>query len=356
MLGGPRIIGERLACELGRLRWMAADIRVGFAGVAHFHADSYAQALKTIPSAEIAGVYDRDRALARHFSENFGVRIYENLGKMLDDVDAVVIASENVFHHEYAVAAADAGKHILCEKPMTVTLDQADYLVRLVEKKDIKFQMCYVMRYHTVTSLARDLIRDGRIGKLLTIVGTNKLNRSLPLLRSWFTDKNLSGGGAVMDHTVHLSDLMRWFSGSEIVEVYTEVGLNVNKRIDVEDNFLTTVRMADGCLGHIDGSWTYSSGHYTWGDVTLELLGSDGLLHIDAFRQNIYFIGSEKPDAKLAWHYYGCNPDQVMVSHFIRCIAEDTKPLADVYDGRQGVAVTIASYESSRLGRPVRPG
>jgi len=334
---------------------MTEKIKVGFAGVAHFHADSYVQCFKMIPNVEVVGVFERDRELANQFSEKFGPKVYESMQALLRDVDAVVVASENAFHYEYAANAVESGKRVLCEKPMTIDLEQADKLVKLVEKNHVKFQMCYVMRYHAVTSLAKGLVDEGRIGKLLSIVGTNKLNRSLVLLRGWFTQKSLSGGGAVMDHTVHLSDLIRWYTGSEIEEVYTEIGRNVNEKLNVEDNFLTTVRTQNHVLGHIDGSWTYSSGHFTWGDVTLEILGTEGLIYIDAFRQNINFIGNEKPSDRLSWHYYGCNADLSLVKDFIRCIVEDAQPIADVYDGRQGVAVTLASYESSSVGRAVKP-
>jgi len=336
--------------------YVTSKIKLGFLGVAHFHADSYAQSLKTLPQVEVVGVFDKDKSLAISFAQKFSIERHDKAEKLINNVDAVVITSENVYHYEYVTMAAEAGKHILCEKPMTVNLREADEIVTLVEKKKVVFQMCYVMRYHTVTSLVRELITEGRIGKLLVMVGTNKLNRSLPLLRPWFTDKSLSGGGAVMDHTVHLADLMRWYSSSEVVEVYTEVGKNANSNLSVEDNFLTTVIMENGTIGHIDGSWTYSSGHYTWGDVTMELLGSEGVLYIDAFRQAIYLVSNEKPDDKLIWHYYGCNADLMLVKDFVRCILENNKPRANVYDGRQGVAVTLASYESSTLGRPVRLG
>lgn len=351
MFSSGGIIQKRFSSEFG----VTEKIRVGFAGVAHFHADSYVQCFKMIPNVEVVGAFERNRELAIQFSDRFGTQLHESLQALLKDVDAVVVASENAFHFEYAAEAVENKKHVLCEKPMTIDLEQADKLVKLVEKNGVKFQMCYVMRYHTVTSLAKGLVDEGKIGKLLSIIGTNKLNRYLVLLRNWFTDKRLSGGGAVMDHTVHLSDLIRWYSGSEIEEVYTEIGRNVNENLSVEDNFLTTVRTQNRVIGHIDGSWTYSSGHYTWGDVTLELLGTDGVIYVDAFRQNINFIGNEKPSDRLSWHYYGCNADLSLVKDFIRCIVEDTQPLADVYDGRQGVAVTLASYESSRTGRAVKP-
>jgi predicted dehydrogenase len=125
-------------------------VRLGFLGVAHFHADSYAQAAKKLSNIEVAGVYDRSPDLASQFAERFGLRRYRGPEKLLKDVDAVVIASENVLHYEYVLKAADMDKHILCEKPMAVSLEQADEIVRTVEKTGIKFQMCYVMRYHTV--------------------------------------------------------------------------------------------------------------------------------------------------------------------------------------------------------------
>jgi len=259
-------------------------IRIGFLGVAHFHADNYAVAIKKLPNCEVVAVYEEDKDLAKEFSKKFNVNYYENIDQLLkrDDIDAVIITAENVKHHEYAVKAAEARKHILCEKPIATTVEDADDMIKRAEKAGVKFQTCFVMRYHSTSILVKNLIDEGRIGRVVALIGTNKLNSSLPLLRRWFTDAILSGGGAVMDHTVHLADLIRWYTNSEAAMVYTEIGKNVNKSINVEDNFLTTLIMENGAVGHIDGSWSYAAGLYTWGDVTMEVLGTEGVILLDA--------------------------------------------------------------------------
>ncbi|MEM3040877.1 MAG: Gfo/Idh/MocA family oxidoreductase [Nitrososphaerota archaeon] len=332
-------------------------VRFGFLGVAHFHADNYANAIKKLPNGEIIAVYEEDDSLGSEFSKKFNIDYYKNIDQLLrrDDIDAVIITAENVKHHDLSIKAAEAGKHILCEKPIATTVEDADDMIKKAEKRGVKFQTCFVMRYHSTSILVKNLIDEGRIGKVVALIGTNKLNSSLPLLRRWFTDQKLSGGGAVMDHTVHLADLIRWYTKSEAATVYTEIGKNVNMNISVEDNFLATLIMENGAIGHIDGSWSYAAGLYTWGDVTMEVLGTEGVLILDAFRQNISYIGSEKPNDKLTWHYYGCDCDQEMIRSFIECIVNDKEPVASGIDGRQGVAITVASYESAKTGKPVKP-
>lgn len=334
---------------------MSRVFKVGFLGVAHFHAESYAQSLRRLPNVEIAGVFDDDASLGKKFADDFGTQYYRDISSLLDrGLDAVVVTSENSKHYEHIIQALDRGLHILCEKPMTIRVEEAEDVVRRVEKKRVKFQMCYVMRYHTTSLLVKELVERKEIGKLVAMVGTNKLNRSLPLRRGWFTDPALSGGGAVMDHTVHLADLMRWYASDEVEEVYTEVGRNVNGALRVEDNFFTTVQFRSGVVGHIDGSWTYASGIYTWGDVTMELIGTEGVAFLDAFRQNVYFIGDREPQAKLSYVYYGCDADFAMVEDFKRCVEMDLEPRAGVRDGLEGVKITLASYESVQKGAPVK--
>lgn len=335
---------------------MGSLFKVGFLGVAHFHADSYARALRKLPDTEIVGAFDDDTSLGKKFCEDFNTEYYRSASQLLDkELDAVIITSENFKHYECIIQALDKGLNILCEKPMTTNLRDAEDVVARVEKQKVVFQMCYVMRYHTVSSLVKELIDSGGVGKLISLVGTNKLNRSLPLLRRWFTDPRLSGGGAVMDHTVHLADLMRWYTGDEVDEVYTEIGKKVNNSLMVEDNFFTTIRFRGDVIGHIDGSWTYASGLYTWGDVRMEIVGTDGALFMDAFRQNVYYIGDRQPNDKLSWSYYGCDPDLAMITDFKKCVQENKQPRATVKDGYEGVRISLASYESSRRGAPVKP-
>lgn len=334
---------------------MADKVRIGFLGVAHFHAESYARTINESADAELVGVYEHDEKLGNDFAKKFRTARKRTVEDLLGgDLDAVVIVAETSLHHKLIETAARAKKHILCEKPITLTEDQAKSALRWVDQKRLIFQMCYVMRYHSAANLVKNSIADGRIGEVLAMVGTNKLARSVAMSRRWIATKSLSGGGAVMDHTVHLADLMRWYTGSEAREVYTEIGKNVNKKIRVEDSFLTTVTFANGVIGHIDGSWTHASGYPTWGDVILEIHGSKGMLFLDAFRQNVSFAGTAPPADKLSWQYYGCDADREMVRGFIDSVKNNKNPLASGDDGLQGLRITLASYESARKERPVR--
>ena len=117
------------------------------------------------------------------------------------DLDAVIIAAENAKHAQIAIDAAEAKKHILCEKPIATKLSDADSMLRAVENAAVKFQTCFVMRYHTAANLIYGVLERGDIGKVVAMTGTNQLKR---LMSGWFIEPELSGGGAVMDHTVHL--------------------------------------------------------------------------------------------------------------------------------------------------------
>lgn len=332
----------------------AGKVRVGLLGVAHTHAESYARSLTTsVAGAELVGVYDRSETYGKEFAKRHKTRFRTSVDELLSTADAVIIASENAFHHTHAKSAARAGKHILCEKPIAITVKDAEEMKREANKARVKFQMCYIMRYHTVASVVKELIDEGRIGKILSLVGTNKLNSSTTA-KGWFSDKKLSGGGAAMDHTVHLADMMRWYTGSEAKEVYCEIAKNINPKLRVEDAFLSTVTFENGVLGHIDGSWSYPAGYQTWGDVALEVTGSKGVLSVDAFRQNIYYTGANPPNDRLNWRSYGCDPNTEMIKNFVDCIVKDEEPLASADDGIKGLEITLASYESSRKGTPVR--
>ena len=330
-------------------------LRIGILGIAHQHSEDYALSVaKKIPNAELAGIYERNERNGREFARRHNTVYMRNLHDLLTEVDAVIIASENAFHHRLAKSSARAGKHVLCEKPIALTLEEAQEMKREAGKARVKFQMCYTMRYHTVVSVAKELIDDGSIGETLALIGVNKLNNSA-ISRRWFWDRRLSGGGAAMDHTVHLADIMRWFTGKEAKEVYCEIGRNIRPRAGVEETFLTTLTFDGGVLGHIDGSWAYPAGYQTWGDFSLEVLGTKGVLFLDAFKQNIYFTGATRPNDKLTWQGYGCDANTEMVKSFVESIVEDKEPLATVDDGIRGLEITLASYQSYREGKVIRP-
>ena len=328
-------------------------LRFAVLSYAHFHAYSYSQAVKELPNVELVAVYDDNSARGEKAAKQFEADFYSDYNVMLkrDDVDAVIICSENTKHPLLAIAAAERGKHILCEKPIATTLEDAEAMIKAVKRTGVKFQTCFVMRYNPPALRVKEILDSGEIGRVTAIIGTNHLKWLGLDLMEWFVDPSLSGGGAVMDHTVHLADMMRWYTGSEARHVYCEIGKNVRRDLKVEDNFLTIVNFRDETIGSIDGSWSRPENSYYWGDVTMEIIGTEGMILLDAFRQVLYLTSGASKG--LEWQFYAGNTDKEMVKHFVKCVQEDLVPRATLMDGRQATEITLASYESAKTHLPV---
>ena len=329
---------------------MAERMRFAILSFAHLHAWSYARVLTELPEAELVAVYDDDKERLERAVRQYGVKAaYSDYRELLrrEDVDAVIITSENARHAEMATAAAEAGKHILCEKPIATTLRDADAMLSAARRAGVKFQTAFVMRYHEATAHVKRLIDAGEIGRVLVITTTN--HGKYP--GGWFGDPELAGGGSVMDHVVHTADLMRWYTGSEASEVYAVIGEKIRAELPVEDCALLSVKFRDGTVGSIDCSWSRPDSWPIWGDVYLAIYGTEGHIVVNAFMTNIW-VASE--DRAFTWRYFGPDCDRDMIKDFIRVVREDLEPRATGWDGRQALEIALAAYESAKSGRPVK--
>ena len=323
--------------------------RFAILSFAHIHSWSYARVLREHPETELVAIYDDSPERLRIAGETYGVnRLYSDVEKLLqaEDVDAVVITSENSKHRALALAAAEAGKHIIVEKPIATTLRDADEMVSRAEKKSVKLQVAFVMRYHDSAVKARETILSGAVGRVIAITATNR--GKYPDL--WFGDPVLAGGGAIMDHTVHVADLARWYTGDEFSRVFCRVGRNIRRELKVEDNALIMCETRKGVKVSIDCSWSMPDTYPVWGDVYMGVFGEKGYLVLDAFRSNVSLVESGSP---LTHQYYGPDADRNMILDFVHVVETDGTPRASGLDGRQALEVALAAYESSRSGKPV---
>lgn len=326
-------------------------VRMRFAvlSFAHIHAWSYARVLKDLPEAELVAIYDDSEERLKNAGETYGVkRLYSDVEELFrnEELDAVVITSENSKHHALALAAVEAGKHVLVEKPIATNLRDADDMVTRARKGGVKLQTAFVMRYHESALKAKEAISSGSLGKIIAITATN--HGKYPGL--WFGDPRLAGGGAVMDHTVHVADLSRWYTGDEFSKVFAHIGRNIRDELEVEDNGLLMCDTKRGTKVSIDCSWSRPDTYPAWGDVYMGVMCEEGYLVLDAFRSNVSLVQSGRP---LVHHYFGSDADRNMISDFIEVVRSDGEPRATGYDGRQALEVALAAYESSRTGRVV---
>jgi predicted dehydrogenase len=319
-------------------------LRVGILSVAHMHVWSYVDALNKHPQADIVGAWDDDAERIAKFCAATEIRQYEDLEELLDNVDAVVIASANTAHVLLAQRAAAKGRHILCEKPLVTTEDDAKAMLEIAEH--VKVMTAFPCRYAPSFTRLVERVKAGDIGPIKAICATNR--GRCPF--DWFVQKELSGGGAMIDHTVHVADLLRALLGEEPMRVQAQTGNNMYGQ-DWEDTAMLTIEFPKGVFATLDSSWSRPQSYKTWGDVTMNVVGEQGVIELNMFGQEIDRYADGKVTHTLAG--YGSNLDSALVDDFVRCCIEDEPSPISAFDGVQAARVAIAGYRSAAAGQPV---
>jgi predicted dehydrogenase len=194
----------------------------------------------------------------------------------------------------------------------------------------------------------RALLRNGALGQIYAIKATN--HGQLP--GGWFVERALAGGGAVIDHTVHVIDLLRWFFDAEVSEVYAEIGVGLlHAGLDIDDAGMLSFTLSNGAYGTLDTSWSRPTGFPTWGDVTIEVVAESGWARLDTFKQQ--FAVYSNRTSKVQWVGWGGNMDLGLMRDFVAMIVEGRAPSIPGRDGLKALEVALAAYQSAALGAPI---
>jgi len=326
----------------------APKLKIGILSFAHMHAHSYAHELRRREDVEIAGIWDSDGSRGQEMADNFGTTYYELPADLLaTGLDGVIVASENIFHRSLVEESAAAGvKAILCEKPLAPTVADAEAMVRACADAGVKLATAFPCRHAPAFKRLRDQVQSGALGEILAIRGTNRGSNP----GGWFVDTQLSGGGAIMDHTVHVADLIWQLLGKEAVDVYAESG-NGFYHQDWDDTGFLTIGYGNGVFATLDTSWSRPKSYPTWGDVTLQVIGRKGVIDLDLFGQSLEHYSSEP--YRTSWNYWGSSMDGGLVAEFVKlCKGETSTEIATGEDGLRAVAIVAAAYASVKQGRP----
>jgi UDP-N-acetylglucosamine 3-dehydrogenase len=324
-------------------------VKIGILSFAHGHAYSYGWALKNYDRITFAGVADADAARGRSAATSYDVPYFETEEALLSSgLDGVVITSENIHHRALVEKAVAAGVGaILCEKPLAPNMADARAMVDLCAAKGVRLATAFPCRFAPAFTRLRAQVQSGAVGDVLAIRGTNR--GRMP--GGWFVEKELSGGGAVIDHTVHVADLNRWLLGREAVEVYAEIGNGFHHQ-EWEDTGFLTITYEGGIFTTLDTSWSRPKTFPTWGDVTMQVVGTGGVAEMDMFAQSLSHYNDK--GGNVDWVNWGSNMDAGLVDEFAALAAGEPAPtLATGEDGLRAVAVAIAAYKSSEIGAPV---
>jgi len=323
--------------------------KIGIMSFAHGHANSYATTLQQIPSVTLAGIYDDNPQRGETAAQRYGAPFFAEANSLLDQgLDGVMICSENAKHRSMVEAAAGKVAHILCEKPIATTGEDGQAMIDLCRRTNTQLQIAFPVRFSPPLQWLKATLDKGELGKIYAVQTTN--HGSMP--GGWFIDKALSGGGAVLDHTVHVIDLLRWFWGAEVTEVYAEIGHDLlHPGLGIDDVGLLSFTLDNGVYGTLDTSWSRPSSYTTWGDVKIEVTAEKGVVLVDAFRQHLA-VSSNKA-GKTQWRHWGSNMDLGLVNDFIDMIRTGREPSITGLDGLRALEVALAAYRSAESGQVV---
>ncbi len=326
-------------------------MRIGIMSFAHLHAEAYIHNLRAIPGVEMIGLADEDQAQGQHFANMFEARLYPSYEALLAESEAVLVCSENANHLPLVKLAAEAGVHVLSEKPLATNLADARALVNSCEQAGVTLMTAFPMRFSAPLIQVKAKLDDGSLGPIYSLSTTNQ--GQMPINhRRWFVDKQLAGGGAVMDHVVHLADILRWYLNSEPVEVYAQTNHILHAdTVDVETGGLLMVTFADGTFASIDCSWSKPLNYPTWGGLQMELISERGLTVIDGFSQNLNVY--TQSTNKHWWAPWGSDANQAMIEEFVAAVREQRPPAVTGEDGYKALEVALAAYISAEQGQPV---
>lgn len=323
------------------------ELRIGIVSFEHMHAQSYTQELIKYPEVTLVGIADEDEKRGKEMAARFKTNYYQAYESLLEQqLDGVIICTNNRDHAKVSIAAARKGINILVEKPFATTIADANAMLEAAREANVQIMNAFPMRFNPNVIAAKKKIDAGLIGEVLTITSIN--HGKIP--GGWFIDPALSGGGAVMDHTVHLGDLIRWFTGSEIKSVFCESGELLHHK-GIDDTGLVMIELDNGVFATIDCSWAHHTNYPIWAQVDMQIIGTKGVIELKAFAQVLHLDDQTNQRFEdIGWNEGG---DEGLIKEFVQVCATGRTPLVTGLDGLKALVIALASYESSRTNEMV---
>ncbi|MEV8593461.1 Gfo/Idh/MocA family protein [Streptomyces sp. NPDC052013] len=329
-------------------------MKVALLSCAHVHAATYLRLLRDRDDIELVVTDPEadpgDPTRGKTLADELGVTYRADYEAALAErPQAVIVTSENARHRALVEQAAAAGAHILCEKPLATAEDDARAMIDACERAGVSLMTAYPVRFHPAFAALRQAVSDGTTGPLLSVHGVN--NSAPPALeRPWFADRVLSGGGAIIDHTVHIADLVDvLLDGEEPTCVYA-VADSHQAEGEVETAGLLTLTYPRGLVATIDCSWSHPATHPTWGGLTLTCVGERALVEFDAFPPLL--TGYDTPRATHRWEPGAIDLDAAMLDSFLTAARTGQRAHPDGHAGLRTLRIVSAAYVSLRTGRP----
>ncbi len=327
-------------------------IGAGRAGL--IHARNFAAGIQ---GTRLAALCDPDaQALERACGELDVAKRFTDYRAVLDEseIDAVFVVTPTIYHHDIVVAAAQAGKHVFCEKPMAMNVAECREMIDSVQAAGVKLQIGFMRRFDDGFRYAKERIDNGEIGDVVLVRSVTH-GPSVP--QEWMLDVRKSNG-PLAEVNSHDIDTLRWYTGSEFSQVFAYAGnyRNLDQREaypDFYDNIIMVGRFENGMQGCLEGAASVGYGY----DARVEILGTDGILFVGSLQGSTVVQanrnGMLNSPAVKSWRNLFAQAYRNEALSFARAVLEGRDPEVTGHDGMKAVQVVNAGNESVRTGSPV---
>lgn len=340
--------------------------RIGIIGCGKIAQTRHIPEYRENPNVELAGYFDFNKERAVELAQKFGGIVYESVEELIadPDIDGVSVCVANDAHAEVSIAALQAGKHVLCEKPMAITLEQCKNMVQAAKEAGKFLMIGQNQRLTKAHIRAKKLLEQGAIGDVITFRTT--FGHGGPETwsidqgnNSWFFDKKRAAMGSMADLGVHKTDLIQYLLNQKVVETMARL-VTLDKKdslgnpIGVDDNAICIYTMESGIIGTMTASWTY----YGQEDNSTVIYGTKGIMHIyDDDRYSIKIVTKEGEEINYILDQIQTNDHQTntgIIDAFVDSLVNNHEPLISGTDVLTAMRAIFASIESGKTGQAAR--
>ena len=310
-----------------------------------------------IGQSEVVAVVDPNIENAKTAAEELNADFFQDLDDALSkqEFEAVIIGAPTFAHAGAIIESAEAGKHIFTEKPLSITVDEAEEIERILDKNKVKLQIGFMRRFDENFLRAKELIEEGAIGRPILI---KSVGRGPGLPPEWYADISKSNG-LLAEVNSHDFDSIRWLIGSEFSEIYAvadnfKVDEYREKYPDFYDTVAMTLKFENGVLGMVDGCCPATYGY----DARVEILGTEGMLQIGSNKENSVLVWNKErelvSDGTRSWRTLFKDAYLAEAEDFVDCILNGKDPKVGIVDGKKAVEIVVAGNKSIKEKRPIK--
>ncbi|WP_163538027.1 Gfo/Idh/MocA family oxidoreductase [Gracilibacillus sp. YIM 98692] len=313
------------------------------------------------PNVDITAVCDIVADRAKEAAEKYGASAYTSYEEAITEsgADLVSVCTPNYLHAPVSIFAAENGKHVLCEKPMATSEEEAETMIAASEKANKKLMIAHNQRFVASHQKAKELIQNGDLGKVYSFRTTfghgGPEGWSIDGADSWFFRREEAFIGALGDLGVHKADMIRYILGTEFIEVASMIESSAKENSDVDDQAVSVLRSQNGIIGTLTASWAYNAGE----DNSTVIYGEKGILRLED-DPNYSLIASYTDGSKVNYELGqiqsndgGGQTSTGVIDHFVDSVLNNSKPLIDGEEGYRSLKIILAALEANETKKNI---